>query len=464
MNNKKKILYSITANVMSTCVSATIALILPKVLTVESYSSFQYYLFWSGYLGFLHLGWIDGIYLVHCGEYYDRLDKEKLKGQLRLFAAFQLVLSVALIILFISGISEIEYRDIFVSVSILLPITNLRLFFLYILQASARIREYSDATILGLVCYMLGIVICIIIGRRDYDSYIYVNIISNVVTLGSSLLFCRDIVTSKARKVMLSAIDAAEYIKVGHKILIANFASSWIVGIVRVMVERRWDLATFGRVSLTLTISNMFMTLINAVALVILPVLRRLDSSKLKELYSELNILVTVSIFGLMCLYYPVQRILSIWLPEYASSLAYLGMLFPICLFEGKNALLLNTYMKAMRQENAIMWVNSLCVIFSALLSYMSINVYSDMTLTMFCIVVSIAVRCFAFELLIQNGTGINVYGDIAIEISVASIFILANWCIGGLFGLALYLTAFCLLCLIKREEIENSIRSLILN
>ena len=47
--------------------------------------------------------------------------------------------------------------------------------------------------------------------------------------------------------------------------MFANIASMLIIGVVRFGIERSWDVETFGKVSLTLSASNLMMLFINAV-------------------------------------------------------------------------------------------------------------------------------------------------------------------------------------------------------
>ncbi|OTO76655.1 hypothetical protein A5865_000513, partial [Enterococcus sp. 12E11_DIV0728] len=58
-----------------------------------------------------------------------------------------------------------------------------------------------------------------------------------------------------------------------------------IIGSIRFFVEKRWTIETFGKLSFTLSISNMFMTFINAVGVVMFPLLRRTNQNKLPHLY-----------------------------------------------------------------------------------------------------------------------------------------------------------------------------------
>ena len=75
MNSRLKSLitnsgYAIFSNLLSMLISALVVLVLPKVVGVASYGYWQLYLFYVSYVGFFHLGWIDGIYLKYGGQHY----------------------------------------------------------------------------------------------------------------------------------------------------------------------------------------------------------------------------------------------------------------------------------------------------------------------------------------------------------------------------------------------------------
>ena len=53
-------------------------------------------------------------------------------------------------------------------------------------------------------------------------------------------------------------------------------------------------------------------------------------------------------------MYYPLQEILLLWIPKYADSLIYMAILFPICIFESKMALLISTYLKSVKKRKSI--------------------------------------------------------------------------------------------------------------
>ena len=59
--------YVVLSNLLTVIVSSLVVLILPKIMGVEEYGYWQLYIFYLSYAGFVHLGWVDGIYLRYGG-------------------------------------------------------------------------------------------------------------------------------------------------------------------------------------------------------------------------------------------------------------------------------------------------------------------------------------------------------------------------------------------------------------
>ena len=81
--------------------------------------------------------------------------------------------------------------------------------------------------------------------------------------------------------------------------------------------------------SLTLSVSNLVMLFINAIGLVMYPVLRRTREESCQR-YTHYNAdLLMVLLLRKLVVYYPLKSTLSKWLPDYADSLNYMGMFSP---------------------------------------------------------------------------------------------------------------------------------------
>ena len=59
--------------------------------------------------------------------------------------------------------------------------------------------------------------------------------------------------------------------------MLATISGALMIGLVRWGIEKEWDLYTFGQVSLALSMANLLTVLIQAMSMVLFPVLKRLS-------------------------------------------------------------------------------------------------------------------------------------------------------------------------------------------
>lgn len=236
--------------------------------------------------------------------------------------------------------------------------------------------------------------------------------------------------------------------------MISNLISLFIIGVVRFFIERTWDTTTFGKVSLTISISNLLMVFIRAVALVMFPMLRRTNSDKLSGIYNTMRTCLMIPLLGMLVCYYPAKVILSAWLPQYADSLVYMALLFPMCVFESKMSMLIETYMKTLRKEKWLLLVNVTTVSLSVVITLITTYWLHNLDLAVASIVFLLAFRCVFAELLLSTVLDVNVKTDIVLELALTIVFIGASWFVGGIAGLAIYAAAYLVYLFIKRNDV----------
>ncbi|MGH2217575.1 hypothetical protein ACQ1ZR_18190, partial [Enterococcus faecalis] len=76
---------------------------------------------------------------------------------------------------------------------------------------------------------------------------------------------------------------------IGSKLMLSSIASMLIMGTIGFFVQQRSTIETFGKLSFTLSLSNMFLTFINAVGIVMFPLLRRTNKERLPSLFVTLR-------------------------------------------------------------------------------------------------------------------------------------------------------------------------------
>lgn len=450
----KNFSYTFISNIVSFLISAIVTFVVPKQLGVESYGYFQLYLFYITYTNCLHFGWADGVFLRYGGEYYENLDCNKFSGQFWLYVAFETVISALILgasLAFVVPVDKMHVVSLTgVSVLFALP----KIFLGYILQATNRIKEYSTLVITEKLIYGALVVLLVLLHNTRYELIIFADLAGKIFSLILSVYYCRSIVKPRFIEISKILMEAKLNISVGVNLLFSYVASTLIIGSVRLAIEKQWDVTTFGKVSLTISISNLLMVFIRAVALVMFPMLRRTNSDKLSGIYNTMRTCLMIPLLGMLVCYYPAKVILSAWLPQYADSLVYMALLFPMCVFESKMSMLIETYMKTLRKEKWLLLVNVTTVSLSVVITLITTYWLHNLDLAVASIVFLLAFRCVFAELLLSTVLDVNVKTDIVLELALTIIFVGASWFVGGIAGLAIYAAAYLVYLFIKRNDV----------
>lgn len=457
----KNFSYSFTTNMISMLISALVILIIPKVIGVEEYGYWQLYLFYTSYVGFLHFGWNDGIYLRYGGKEYKELDKQLFFSQFNMLVSFQTILLVIIVSASYFLIVDDNRAFIIEMTAICMLITNSLYMLLYVLQATSRIKEYAQITMLDRILYVCIILLFLIFGVKNFKLLIIADLFGKFIALLYAMYCCKEIVFNKISTLHFSFREVKKNLSVGIKLLLANIASILIIGVARFGIERTWGVVVFGKVSLTLSISNFLMLFVNAIGLVMFPVLRRTDKEKLPSIYSVLRDSLMVIILGGMILYFPIKVILTAWLPEYADSLTYMAILFPMVIYEGKMSLLVNTYFKTLRREKLMLKVNIISLMLSLTLSLISTIWFKNLNLAILSIIFVLAFRSILGEICLSNILGRRFYKDIILETIVVFAFLITGWYINLWISIGIYGIVYITYLLLKYKDIKRSIQSI---
>lgn len=459
----KNIKYTVSANFFVLGISIILNLIVPKFLGINEYSYWQLYVFYSSYVGFFHLGWLDGIYLKIGGAEYDDLDKKNLGSQFWIFALFETIvaLCISVYIYFFSNMGT-QKTEILLLTAIVLVIMNCKTFILYILQSTNRIREYAQLSRNDRYFYVIFLVLYLILGGRNFVVLIFLDIFSKLILTFWGFYKIKDMLNIKPIISRSLFLEIKDNIKIGSNLMFSNIANMLILGISRFFVEQKWSIETFGKLSFSLSISNMFMTFINAVGIVMFPMLRRADVKNLPSLYLNLrNVFVPIT-FLLLLFFNPVKLLLEIWLPDYKESLYFMGILFPMIIYDGRMSLLINTYLKTLRKEKEILLVNIIALCVTLVGTGYSVFIMDNITATIIVIVLCLIFRCIFAEYLLSKELNISLVLSNLLELLLVCIFISTNLLFNYIISFSIYCLSVVLFILLNFSKIKTSLRELV--
>ena len=453
----RNISYTFMSNVIHLLISTVTVLIIPKFVGVETYGYYQLYLFYISYAGVAYFGWCEGIYLREGGKYYSELDKGQYSAQFRLLGLLEVIIYTVIYAASLCLIADGNKHFVIGSTSVVAVGMCLRWFITFILQATARIKEYATVTISERIIFVVLVLGLLLAGYRQLYLIVVADVAAKYISLFIGMWCCQDIVKARPVPVRAAVPEIRANMSVGLKLMFSSLCSMLIIGVIRFGVETCWDIATFSKVSLTLSVSNLVMTAINAVAVVLYPMLRRTSGQQLPRLYGIMRVTLMGLILGGMIFYYPIKRLLSAWLPQYAESLQYAAILFPICVYESKMSMLINTYYKALRLEKQLMRCNIAALVLSGVLTVLSTVVLHNVTAAIISILICLVFRGIIGELILSKHIAIEVKKDIVIELCMTVAFIVCNWFFGSA-GMVMYAGCYVLYLLIKKNDIKETV------
>lgn len=457
----RSIMYTITSNVLSLVISTIVVLVIPKLFGVQEYGYWQLYAFYTSYVGFLHFGWNDGVYLRYGGQNYDQLDKKLFFSQFYMLVFLESVVGFLISIFASFWVKDLDRNFIILMSCIFMFILNVRYFLFFVLQATNRIKEFSQLTILDRVLYSIILVVLLISGVRDYKYLIYADLLARGVTLIFTMFSCREITFNKISDFTLTISEAKKNISVGIKLMFATIASFLITGVVRFAIERSWDIATFGKVSLTLSISNLLMVFITTIGIVMYPLLRRAKREELANIYQIIRNLLLPFLLSVLIFFNPFKLVLLRWLPNYSDSFRYMAIIFPIVVYEGSMSLLVNTFYKTLREEAKLLHFNFITLILSIILTMITTIWLHNLELSIFTILCLLATRCILSEIWLTERLGISIRSEMISESVLIIGFVISSWYLDSYSGWIVYILLFVGFMIHRRNATMSSLRDI---
>lgn len=458
MKNKKifirNVLFAFMAQGISLLLSILMSLIVPKILNVEQYAYWQLFIFYVGYVGFSHLGLTDGIYLKIGGKNYSDLEYSLYKSQLVLSLLFQIVVAVGAMEL-VRYLQMEPDRILVIAMALLyMLIFNAAGYFGYIFQAVNKTHTYSMSIIVDRAIFIVAVLAAFLVAEPNYLYFIFFYIISKTIALGYCIWQGWKLAKAPFRLTKRVWYEMWSNIFSGSKLLLANIASTLILGIGRIVVDGTWGLAAFGQISFSLSLTAFFLQFISQISMVLFPALRQVDERTQKKLYDMIRRALSYILPIAFVVYFPMKVILGIWLPAYQESLTYLAFLLPICTYDGKMQLLCNTYFKVLRKENWLLYCNVMASFLSAVLCTLGVYCFDSVMAVVLGMVVAIAFRSIVAEIYLAKIMEEHVATRLLEESLIVVAFLIGNTIFAGIRSWILFLILYSVYIYRGRREI----------
>lgn len=312
-------------------------LVLPKLMSVESFGNYRIFMLYGTYAGLLHFGFVDGILFKYGGKNIDDIKREEISKYFSVFLVIEAITSMVIIAISVLFFSGSKYGFIFFTIGIYSFVLNVVTFFQYFSQAIMRFGLVSSASLIQAATISM-IIISILISKLigfskgvNYRTYVvmYIGVYCVLLvfyTLGykQSNQYNKISITSK-----YGTNGINEVFKVGLPITIAYQISNLTLNLDNQFVSMFFSARTFAKYSFAYNLISITVSVVLAVAMVLFPYLNKLGkAAALKQYINNIDYILLFAYASLIS-YYPVQIIVQWFLPEYQESLVYFRILSP---------------------------------------------------------------------------------------------------------------------------------------
>lgn len=452
---KRNIGLSVIAQIISLAVSFIMNLVLPKFISEYQYALWQTYLLYVGYVGILHFGLLDGIVLRYSQYDYEELDKVRIRSQFKcLLVMTNTFCTIAIIC--VSLFCQNEMRTVFIMTAIGIITRTIFTYTSYSFQITNRIKYYAEMIIGYRIFYGIGVIAMLLLGFHSFYFFCAVDLGSDVFGVLFSLHNNKGLYFGKSLKIKETLEEAKKNISAGILLMISNWSSFLLTGSARMIIQWHWDKLTFGKVSFAFSITNLFLTFVTAISVVLFPSLKRTNKENLPGLYKKIRAVMNPVLIIILIFYYPGCWILKQWLPEYNNSLLYLGILLPIIIFSSKISLLTNNYLKALRKEKTMLIINLISVGAAICMFTFCAYVTNSLKILLFFIVVAIMFCSILSESVVMKELNIFNIREFINEIVMALIFMFTTMMKSQIKGMLVYGLSIIVFLFINRKYIRN--------
>lgn len=370
MSLKKGAMYVFIANVINLIISLFTGFVLPKYLSIETYSSIKLFQLYITYIGILHLGFSDGMYLKYGGKTVDEVDKKEVLAEFKTFKIFQLIVAILATI-----VSIIIKNEILLFCSLVILPINVANYIRSLYQATGQFKKYSRFTNINtLLIFFINVILLLIIKSDNSDIYIIAYIIAYILywlmlELENIKIFGRTPV--KAEKKYL-----VEDIKSGFFLMIGNFCNVIFTSIDRIFVQNWLGPIKFAFYSFAVSIENLMNVFVTPISTVMYNYFcnnrNQDDVIRIKKVILIFSTMVIVVVF-------PAKFIIDIWLSKYSEALNVLFILFVAQYISiAIRCVHINLY-KAEKRQNRYFTIMLFVVILSILLNIILYYIYKSM-------------------------------------------------------------------------------------
>ena len=422
-------------------------IIIPAYLSVENYGYWQLFLLYSGYIGILHLGFVNGILLRWAGKKLSEVGSE-IKRAL-IFLLLEQVVIIAPLSLGLYFLLDPPFQGIGPMLLVYAFLSNIVQLFLF---AAMAVRKFKLLTAINIgrgLAFLLTIILFFNLGYVGYHHVFFAFFSSYLFILLFAVFWFSKYLGGKMPSFSSLLNYGKENTNLGVFILLGTFVSIFLLSIDRLMVSAFFSIEQFAIYAFALTIALAAHTFVGVVAQVFFPHLSATTPQSRTKAYQLAKPAIILSWAAILAVYFPATKIVEFYLPHYVVSLPVLQILLGTIGFGSVIHILHTNYYAVYRKQRQYFLWGITALILSALLNLLAIKVWGTLESVAIATLISFVIWYVINEMSLKSVTSESNKGlwkSLAIVISYLGGFWLASFLVDWFVTQALVYIGFFLL------------------
>lgn len=368
-NLKKGMFNVLIANIINLLLSLITSFVLPKYLSISTYSFIKTFQLYCTYAGLFHLGYVDGMYLKYGGKNPEDIDKNDFLEDLSTMRIFQLIVTITFATL---GVIVKDSLIIVFALSIMPQ--NMNSYFRYLYQSIGSFERYKNVLNITNFGVFISNIILLFVLKSDVGlyyciSYLLIYLITWIILEANTSSELKSIkVKSFSWKYMKKNINMGIFLMLG------TFSSIILTSIDRWFVKFTLTNFDFAQYSFAVSMDNFINVMITPITITLFNYFCKLKNQD----YDYSNIKHYVSLFGafLISSAFVIKFILEGYLRKYINASMIVFFLFGAQLFFiSVKGVYVNLY-KVRNQQKKYFFKLSLVILMGILLNIICFKIY----------------------------------------------------------------------------------------
>ena len=300
--------------------------ILPKYLSINSYSALKLYQLYISYIGLLHLGYSDGIYLKYGGKNFSEIGSQNISITLFTLKVFQLCMGAVVIL-----ISIMSQNDLLLAFGFTILPMNTIDYFRLVFQAIGEFERYSNITkITALMNFLINMLLVFVFRTDDYHLFLASLVVWNILLWIYLELEIKKTITDINSYKKFSLVELKDNIQTGLPLTLGNFSSVLLTSIDRWFVKGMMSTVSFAYYSFAVSTEGFINIALTPISVTLYNYF--CNHYDIKKIIKIRNIILIFTSYIVSC-GFGVKFIVEIYLDKYQESISIIFLLFASQIF-----------------------------------------------------------------------------------------------------------------------------------